>query len=98
MEEGLHKATNEKAFIQESIEKLTRKGHQSKQGRASFEEKKRRSDRVTGKSVESSASEGKISDASSFLSKNNMMEIPEDDIEPAFGGIPLPISPQTALS
>ena len=48
---------------------------------------------MTGRSFEGTSSENH-SDASSFISKNNMMMIPEDDNieEPHFGGV---TSPQT---
>ena len=50
---------------------------------------------MTGRSFEGSSSCENRSDASSFISKNNMMIVPEDDAapeEPCFGGL---ASPQT---
>lgn len=93
IEDDLLRAANEKAYLKEQIDKCIRKGRQITQAGTSQEQKKKREDRVSGRSFEGSSGDNR-SDASSFVAKGNMMVIPEDDNadQPCFGGA---TSPQT---
>ncbi len=90
----LRKEVNESARLKDELNKGTRTGRQPSLCGESKEAKKKREDRVSGRSFgENSYGE---SDTSSYISANNKMVIPEDDEspEPCFGG---QASPQTTM-
>ena len=93
-EDNYHKAMNEKARIKDEISKITRTGRQPPLRGSTKEQKQKREDRVSGRSFDSYGTSD-----SSNNNPNNMMVIPEDDLdqqkEPHFGGI---VSPQTDMS
>lgn len=93
IDEKLSKAAINSIRIKQDIQKATRTGRQPALAKETVEKRKKREDRVSGKSFDGS-SRSIVSDNSSFSGRNNMMMIPEDDLEmsssdkqnPCFGG------------
>ena len=87
LQEKLQNATNEGISIKEALEKLPRHGRQPSIKKESKEKRRKREDRVSGRSFENGSqksSTGPESDTSSFMGGGgngggNMMFIPEDD-------------------
>lgn len=88
-EEKLRQEINESVRIQEELKRLSRRGRQPSLSGETKEQRKKREDRVSGKSFESDQSENvHVSDRDSTI-VGNMMVIPEDDLDlgkmPHFG-------------
>lgn len=91
MEEQKAQAALDAVRIQQEMQKITRTGRQPGFQKESQEVRKKREDRVSGRSFENSSHKSIISDNSSRTVSGNMMVIPEDDLivtkDPCFGGV-----------
>ena len=87
MEEQLRQAISNGQSMRDEYKQRTRMGRQPSLSGESKEAKKKREDRVSGKSFEGFSSSDNISDTSSFMDPRNVMQVPEleDANEPHFG-------------